>query len=59
MQTNLNTPQITPGRLTAADMEREPAPQFSKASERSWRIVDRLILVSVCLYILGIAGGLL
>jgi len=47
------------GQLNALDLEREPGPQFSQASERSWRIVDRLILVSVCLYILGIAGGLL
>lgn len=59
MQVNLNTPQIKPGRLTAADMEREPGPQVSQASERTWRVVDRLILTSVCLYILGIAGGLL
>jgi len=50
---------LTPAEHHAIRAIADEATQVSKASERSWRIVDRLILVSLCLYILGIAGGLL
>lgn len=45
------------GPLSARDFDAlglEPGPQSSKASERSWCIVDRLMLVGLCVYVLGL-----
>lgn len=43
------------GPLTAADLEREPGPQTSKASPETWRATDRAIYAMLAWAIVTIA----